>query len=314
MKKLTTLLTTTALGTLTLIGCGGSGGGGSTLLPGFPSGIYALDSSVGDVKSMSDMQGSNWTVYPDAAESAFGFAFDDDGALFVARGLEDRIVAYSGPTDTVGVSFGSTGSGVNQFSFPTAVAFDSQGRIYIGDSENKRIVRMNDMQGTGWTTLDMSALLPGESPVMDIAFDSSDRIYVVDRQERKLFRFDNIADTTPDTFGSSGSGVNQFEFPRDVWIDSQDRIYIADNGNDRIVRINDMTGAGWVTLGTTGAGVGEFDSPSSICTDSQGRIYIAERNNDRVVRINDMTGAGWTAFGSQQLAGAFSSVDDLLVR
>lgn len=263
---------------------------------------------------MSDMQGSNWTVYPDAAVSAFGFAFNEDGALFVARGLEDRIVVYSGPTDSVGISFGSTGSGVNQFSFPTAVAFDSQGRIYIADSENKRIVRMDDMQGNGWTTLDMSASLTGANPVLDIAFDSSDRIYVVDREARKLFRFDNISDGTAESFGSSGTGVNKFEFPRDVWIDSQDRIYIADTGNDRIVRINDMSGAGWVTLGVTGAGVGEFDSPSSICTDSQGRIYIAERNNDRVVRINDMTGAGWTAFGSQQLEEAFSSIDDLLIR
>lgn len=50
-------------------------------------------------------------------------------------------------------AFGSQGSGVGQFNEPMDVEIDAQGRIYIADTHNHRIVRVNDMTGAGWTTL-----------------------------------------------------------------------------------------------------------------------------------------------------------------
>ena len=60
------------------------------------------------------------------------------------------------------------------------------------------------------------------------------------------------------TFGSQGTGVNQFTYPSDISIGPDGKIYIEDTYNERLVRIDDITGAGWVTYGTEGTGVGEW--------------------------------------------------------
>jgi hypothetical protein len=49
------------------------------------------------------------------------------------------------------ITFGSVGAGLGQVSSFTAVAVDASGRIYIPDTGNKRVVRMDDMNGTNWT-------------------------------------------------------------------------------------------------------------------------------------------------------------------
>ena len=69
------------------------------------------------------------------------------------------------------------------------------GQIFVADSSNSRIVRINGMTGAGWTT-----------------------------------------------FGSLGSGINQFNNPRAIVVNAAGQIFVADTDNHRIVRINDMTG------------------------------------------------------------------------
>lgn len=53
-------------------------------------------------------------------------------------------------------TLGSRGRGVNEFNLPDGIAVDSTGRIYVTDSWNHRIVRMDDMSGEGWTTFGRS--------------------------------------------------------------------------------------------------------------------------------------------------------------
>jgi len=186
---------------------------------------------------------------------------------------------------------GGTGSGT---------ALTAPAHIYVGDSGNGRIIRMDDMNGTGWT--EKTGAEGGGTAFgtvsLDFAVDSQGRIYVADAGNSRIVRYDSFTSTTPTVFGTQGSGVNQLHWPVGIAIDSQDRIYVADYQNDRIVRINDITGAGWTTFGSNGAGTNQFDGIHGIALDSQGRIYAADAFNDRIVRIDDMTGANWTTLGS----------------
>jgi DNA-binding beta-propeller fold protein YncE len=88
------------------------------------------------------------------------------------------------------------------------------------------------------------------------------------------------------TYGTSGSGTGQFDWPHAVAIGPEGRIYIADYGNARVVRINDMDGTGWTAVyGTFESGF--FDSPSGVAVDSGGNIYVTDRWNDRIVKFPD---------------------------
>jgi hypothetical protein len=125
--------------------------------------------------------------------------------------------------------------------------------------------------------------------------------YVLD-QSNRIIRFTDMQGSGWTTFGTTGSGVGQFNVPTGVALDSQGRIYISDRLNNRIVRINDMSGAGWTTLGTQGSGQGQFSDPLGIAIDSADHIYVSDYSNHRIVKMNDISGSGWTTLGSPQIA------------
>jgi streptogramin lyase len=225
--------------------------------------------------------------------------------------------------DGVGwVALGSFGDGINQFAgpwsifvepktFPPALATKGDspaGLIYVTDSYNHRLVRMNNMTGAGWTTLGTqgngSKQFNGPTGLY-VAWDHpaippKRRIYVADRMNHRIVRFDDMTGAGWTTLGTQGNGVKQFDEPFGVHVDHKGRIYVADWGNDRLVRMNDMTGAGWTTLGTTGTGDKQFGDIDKVVVDGEDRIYVADGalGNDRFVRVYDMTGAGWSTFGS----------------
>src|SRR3989475_350287 len=82
------------------------------------------------------------------------------------------------------VSFGSQGGGVGQFYGAYGIALDPTGRIYIADTYNCRIVRIDDMNGTNWTSYGGTC---GSDPGQfydpsGIAVDSAGEIYVADNE------------------------------------------------------------------------------------------------------------------------------------
>ncbi len=243
--------------------------------------------------------------------SDFDVGCVDKCEIFNFNYTNSRIMRIDDMTGKNWVSFGTVGKGVNQFNTPNHLAVGPDGKIYIADSLNDRIVRIDDMAGKGWITYGVSGrtgepstpsqvnLPPGEGRFIQpssVKFDSKGRIYIISGSE--LARIDDMTGKGWTTFGSPGSGVNQFFKGKGLAIDSMDRIYIVDAGNHRIIRIDDMTGKGWVTYGTKGSEVGQFeDELNGLSFDAQERIYISDEHNDRIVRIDDMTGKGWVEFG-----------------
>jgi hypothetical protein len=49
-------------------------------------------------------------------------------------------------------TYGSYGRGPGQFISTIGVFVDSADKIYVSDGPARRIVRMDDMNGTNWTT------------------------------------------------------------------------------------------------------------------------------------------------------------------
>lgn len=200
------------------------------------------------------------------------------------------------------ITFGSQGNGVGNFYGAYGIALDKSGRIYVADTYNCRVVRMDDMNGTNWTTYGGTCgSAPGQFYDPDgIAVDSLNRIYIMDTGNSRFVRIDDMTGTNWTTFGTVGSGVNQFLSFTSVTVDAGNHIYIPDGGNRRIVRIDDMTGANWTVLTQSPPVNGvsySFASPAAVALDAAGRIYVADDGSyaPEVIRVNDMTGAGWTS-------------------
>jgi streptogramin lyase len=126
--------------------------------------IYVADSTNNRIVRFDDMSGTNWTAYGTTGAGVGQFAspvsvaVDASNRIYIVDGMNDRIVRINDMTGAGWVSLGSAGSGVNQFGFTLACSFGGltigpDQKIYVADSGNHRIVRMDDMTGTNWTTL-----------------------------------------------------------------------------------------------------------------------------------------------------------------
>jgi len=221
--------------------------------------------------------------------------------IYITDFFNSRIARINSLNGSGWTTFGSFGHDVNQFFGPWSIWVGQKGpvlqtgvetRIYVTDTDNHRIVRINNMSGVGWTTLGTkgSGAHQFNRPT-GLSLDNQNRIYVADSENARVVRFNDMTGAGWTTFGTKGSGVNQFNDPYGLCLDSAGRIYIADSLNGRIVRFNDMAGTGWMSFGEPGSGVGKFDNIQDVRV-SGSKIYAADFFHSRIVSIDDMTGAG----------------------
>lgn len=97
-----------------------------------PSGSFQPSSKASTYRS--DVYGSKWVKNP------LGITYLPSKQLtLVSDSYDNRIVVFSERGKYLG-EFGGTGSGINQFLFPAGMAWDGQGRLYVADQYNNRIV------------------------------------------------------------------------------------------------------------------------------------------------------------------------------
>jgi hypothetical protein len=262
---------------------------------------------------VSVVAGSACTLVSDSAT----FAYVGPGAIYVTDGSftsaqNDRIVEMTDMTGANWTTFGSSGNGANQFSFPRGIFVYSIQKIYAVDQSNSRIARFEGMGGAGWTAFGTFGYGVHQFyQPFGIFLDPGMRTYVTDVGRNRLVRFDDMAGGNWTEIGSTGAGIGQFNQPAGVAIGPSGKIYVVDSGNSRIVRMDDMTGAGWTTFGTHGGGANQFDSAGWIALDASERIYVTDTGSCLIARFDDMTGANWITLGSQ---GAGTSQFECLSR
>jgi len=263
----------------------------------------------------------------------FSVAFDTQGRIYIADTFNQRIrrVELDGTITTVAGTglFGFSGDGgpatAAQLADPDGVAVDAQGRIFIADTYNHRIRRV-DTTGIITTVAGDGTTSVLQNP-NGVAVDAQDRIIIADTYNHRIRRVDTqgVITTIAGTgsYGFSGDGgpatSAALSFPYYIAVDSQGRIVFGDNSNNRLRRIDTngtiSTIAGTGTAGFTGDGgpatSARIDSPYGVAMDAQDRIFFTDFNNQRIRRIDTngtiSTVAGSGAVGASGDAAAATS-------
>jgi len=194
------------------------------------------------------------------------------------------------------LTFGSFGNENGKFHFPYGVATDSNGNIFVCDSNNNRI-QIFDSEGKFISTFGSKGNGNGqfESP-WGITINSKGNIIVSDYGNNRIQIFDSNGKFIS-TFGSKGIGNGQFNCPLEVCVDENDNILVCDWNNHRIQTF-DSEGKFISTFGSKGNENGQFYNPIGIAINSKGNIIVSDFSNHRIQTF-DSNGNFISTFGSK---------------
>jgi len=153
--------------------------------------------------------------------------------LYVVDSRQHTILVYDPESGQLVTKFGKRGAGKGEFNFPTNVAVDRAGRIYITDTLNCRVqifgpdYKFQDTFGSRGNGFGDFLKPKG------LALDSYQNLYVVDAD------FDNFQIFDPQKrllmfLGGGGIQPGTFWLPAGIYIDHRNQIYVADQNNRRI--------------------------------------------------------------------------------
>ncbi len=239
-------------------------------------------------------------------DNPVGVAVDSSGNLYISDRINHciRKVDTSGTITTFAGTPGTSGccedggpANRARMTWPEGVAVDGSGNLYISDSSNGRLRRVNSQ---GIITTVAAGL--GINTPEGIASDSSGNIYIAESSANRIRRVDTrgtittVAGTGQGGFSGDGGLATSalLNRPEDVAVDSSGNVYIADSLNYRIRRV-DTSG-----IITTFAGIGfayESDGsgpateavlplPSGVAVDGSGNIYIADPSSQRIKQVD----------------------------
>ena len=181
--------------------------------------------------------------------------------------------------------FGERGGGAGQFNFPTGLAADRSGILFVADSYNHRVQRVTPDGGVS----PLGGRGSGHGQFLSpqaVATDPANAFYVVEQGNHRVQKFAENG-TLQLVFGRPGTREGEFRGPMGVAVTpGSGDIYVADTGNGRVQRF-DCQGHFLGTISGTSPGGMAF-SPQALATDAADNLYIADPFADRVLRFDPL--------------------------
>ncbi|MBK7995450.1 MAG: SMP-30/gluconolactonase/LRE family protein [Blastocatellia bacterium] len=276
-------------------------------------------------------------VSSEVALSALSIALDDVGNMIIADDLNNRIrkvdvntgvvttIAGSGRSDFSGDGMLATIASLNS---PQSVAIDINGNIFIADTSNNRVRKIDastniitTIAGNGVAAFDgdngVASNASLDTPT-SVAIDKQGNIFIADSGNNRIRRVDRVTNiiTTvvgngrSDFSGDSGPALQaSLSFPIGIFLDDKNNLLIADSFNNRIRKVDSSTGNIASIAGTGDADYNgdnilatraSLNFPSFATMDSLGNIFISDTDNSRVRKIDINTGMISTVAGNGQ--------------
>ncbi len=270
-----------------------------------------------------------------------GVAYDAGGNLYLADTGKHVLLKVT----AAGVLTTVAGTGTQGFNgdggpgtaalldSPTGVALDGSGNIYIGDSHNHRIRRLDAVSGVITTFAGTGTA--GSSPngtaaaaaALDLptalAINSAGDVFFADSRVHLIRRIDHATSLVTTVAGNGAQGyagdggaatAASLDAPEGLAIDAAGNLYLSDTHNHRVRRVDGKTGVITTVAGTgqagfagdSGAGAtAEVRLPRGLALDSSGNLLMVDSQNHRIRRLDAVSGQMSTIAGdgTQAFAG-----------
>lgn len=291
--------------------------------------IRKIDAISGLVTTLAGTGVAGWLDGPSNLakfNSPADLCVDDSGNVFVSDFLNQRIrkISVDGDVTTI-AGTGSAGflngdHAIAKFNYPRGICLDTYRNIYISDSWNHRVRKIDSLgmvstfagggsaMGVGSTgsLVDSNDVNARFFTPSGLTIDQYNNIYVADAYNHRIRKIDSVGVVT--TFAGSGStGVGNGGFmdgikdvallntPTEVFIDTVSKeLYISDTFNNRIRKaisngdsVNTFAGNGLASFVDSIDTLASFNFPRGVVVSnlSNKKIYLNDYNNNSIRRI-----------------------------
>jgi sugar lactone lactonase YvrE len=181
------------------------------------------------------------------------------------------------PAPAVAFAPTANGKGLN---YPTGVAVDGAGNLFIADNSNNRVVKV---PAGGGTAIAIDPVVNGEglSFPQGVAVDGAGDLFIADLEN---FRVAEVP-----AGGGAAIAINpkvnydELWFAYGVAVDGAGDLFIADSGDERVVEVPAGGGAA-IAIDPTVNGEA-LHLPYGVAVDGAGDLFIADTDNNRVVEV-----------------------------
>lgn len=286
----------------------------------------ALEPRLEAVKPGPAPEGDNDDPFSDAGtmgERAFAQQTDLSGTVrYVVNGA-GVVKRFGGDGGPAGQAF---------LNFPTAVAVDGAGHVYIADTMNHRVRRVEAGTGVITTIAGVGqprfggdggpAVAAGLNEPAALAVDERGTLYIADQSNNRVRAIDlstgiirTVAGTGSAAYDGDGMKATEASLagPSGLALGPDGTLYIADTFNGRIRAVHPVSGV----LSTVAGDGGEYryqgaveppstslSRPSGIALDAAGNLFITDSDNHLVRRwdrasgrLERLAGVGVANFG-----------------
>lgn len=220
--------------------------------------------------------------------------------MLVADDQHHRVAAFDTGGHLLASIGNGQGTGPGQMNYPYGVAIDPQGRVFVADDMNQRVLRFSTPQtkyaykarwgsyGTGAGNL---------AYPRGLAANTSGELFVANTGNDRIDVFDSSG-TLKRSFGTSGRASGQFDAPLGVAADAAGVRAVTDSVNGRVQLLNpDGTVASiW---GSPNPGPTILPDPVAVAFDVNGNGYVLDGRRSRIVVFDRATATTSRTIGSE---------------
>lgn len=245
------------------------------------------------------------------------------------------VISHSGPATAI------------EFEYPSGIALDGKGNIYIADLEDNIVDKVNaagiisTVAGNGSHTYGGDGVTATSTPLngpAGLTIDKYGNLYIADQANNRVRKVNTagiistVAGNGISAYAGDGGAATSASLkkPSAVAVDIDGNLFIAD-ANNNVIRKVDAAGiistvAGTGARGYSGDGgsatAAELNFPSGVAVDTCHNLYILDASNSRYRKVNalgiitTMAGKGTRAFsgdGGPATAGELSGPTGLTI-
>jgi sugar lactone lactonase YvrE len=267
----------------------------------------------------SALSGDHGSAAGAGLSEPFGVAVDAAGNLFIADTANNRVREV----DTSGIIITVAGDGVGGFSgdggratsaslnTPTGVALDAAGNLYVADTFNNRVRKVDSagvittVAGNGEARFSGDGVAATSSSLrapFSVAVDAAGNLYIADTSNHRIRKVDSsgiittVAGDGRERFSGDGGKATSasLNFPIGVTVDRVGNLFITDQSSQRIRKVSaagvitTVAGNGRESFSGDGgrATLASLNLPTGMAVDTAGNLYIADTSNHRIRKVS----------------------------